>query len=36
VRSYAELYQWLPPGVLLQEPPASWDMDWAAADPDAF
>jgi hypothetical protein len=36
VRSYAELYEWLAPGVLLQEPPASWDADWAAADPDTF
>ncbi|MFF1630683.1 glutamate synthase-related protein, partial [Streptomyces sp. NPDC058272] len=36
VRSYAELYEWLAPGVLLQEPPPSWDADWAAADPDAF
>ncbi|WP_406165275.1 FMN-binding glutamate synthase family protein [Streptomyces sp. NBC_00996] len=36
VRSYAELYEWLAPGVLLQEPPDSWDMDWAAADPDSF
>ncbi|GGN47927.1 FMN-binding glutamate synthase family protein [Streptomyces albiflavescens] len=36
VRTYAELYEWLAPGVLLQEPPASWESDWAAADPDAF
>jgi glutamate synthase domain-containing protein 2 len=36
LRSYAELYEWLPPGVLLAEPPASWEPDWAAADPDTF
>jgi glutamate synthase domain-containing protein 2 len=36
VRSYAELYEWLAPGVLLAEPPPSWAADWAAADPDSF
>ncbi|MEU4167964.1 FMN-binding glutamate synthase family protein [Streptomyces sp. NPDC026665] len=36
VRSYAELYEWLAPGVLLAEPPPSWAADWAAADPDVF
>lgn len=36
VRSYADLYEWLVPGVLLAEPPASWARDWTAADPDAF
>ncbi|OQQ14428.1 FMN-binding glutamate synthase family protein [Streptomyces sp. M41(2017)] len=36
VRTYAELYEWLAPGVLLAEPPLSWGADWAAADPDAF
>ncbi|WP_405885035.1 FMN-binding glutamate synthase family protein [Streptomyces sp. NBC_01136] len=36
VRSYAELYEWLEPGVLRAEPPASWEADWKAADPDAF
>jgi glutamate synthase domain-containing protein 2 len=36
VLSYAELYEWLAPGVLLDEPPAAWDPDWVAADPDAF
>ena len=35
-RSYAELYEWLEPGQLLQEPPASWQVDWARADPDSF
>lgn len=36
VRSYAELYEWLEPGVLLADVPASWEADWAAADPDTF
>lgn len=36
VRSYAELYEWLEPGVLLAEPPESWADVWAAASPDAF
>ncbi|MFE9097423.1 glutamate synthase-related protein [Streptomyces sp. NPDC007264] len=36
VRSYADLYEWLAPGVLLAGPPPSWAADWAAADPDAF
>jgi glutamate synthase domain-containing protein 2 len=36
VRSYAELYEWLAPGVLLAEPPSAWAADWAAADPDSF
>ncbi len=35
-RSYAELYEWLAPGQLLAEPPASWAADWRAADPDRF
>jgi glutamate synthase domain-containing protein 2 len=35
-RSYAELYEWLAPGQLLAEPPASWAADWQAADPDRF
>ena len=34
--SYAELYDWLEPGQLLAEPPASWAADWAAASPDTF
>ncbi|MEU7423011.1 FMN-binding glutamate synthase family protein [Streptomyces sp. NPDC040750] len=34
--SYAELYEWLEPGQLLAEPPASWAADWHAADPDRF
>ncbi|WP_077797110.1 FMN-binding glutamate synthase family protein [Streptomyces sp. JHA26] len=35
-RSYEELYEWLGPGQLLVEPPASWAADWKAADPDRF
>lgn len=35
-RSYADLYEWLAPGELLGEPPASWAADWTAADPDSF
>ena len=34
--SYAELYQWLRPGELLEEPPEAWATDWARADPDSF
>ena len=35
-RSYAEIYEWLEPGQLLAEPPASWAGDWAAARADTF
>ncbi|MEV6995722.1 FMN-binding glutamate synthase family protein [Streptomyces sp. NPDC093228] len=35
-RSYEELYEWLAPGQLLDEAPASWAADWKAADPDRF
>jgi glutamate synthase domain-containing protein 2 len=35
-QSYAEIYEWLTPGRLLAEPPASWVGDWAAATPDTF
>jgi hypothetical protein len=35
-RSYAELFDWLAPGQLVEEPPQSWAADWAAADPSAF
>jgi hypothetical protein len=34
--SYAELYEWLEPGVLLNHPPASWRADWDVADPDCY
>lgn len=35
-RSYAELYEWLEPDQLLDEPPAAWAVDWDRADPDSF
>ena len=35
-RSYAGLYDWLRPGELLDDPPASWADDWAVATPDTF
>jgi hypothetical protein len=34
--SYAELYDWLEPSQLLDEPPAAWAVDWERADPDSF
>lgn len=34
--SYAHLFEWLDPGQLLAEPPATWAADWAAAEPDSF
>jgi glutamate synthase domain-containing protein 2 len=34
--SYAELYEWLEPGQLIEEPPESWALDWERADPDTF
>ncbi|GAA1203544.1 hypothetical protein GCM10009578_051340 [Streptomyces rhizosphaericus] len=36
VRSHAKLYEWLAPGQLLTEPPATWAEDWAAANPGQF
>jgi glutamate synthase domain-containing protein 2 len=35
-RSYAELFEWLAPGQLLDEPPETWATDWGRADPDSF
>jgi glutamate synthase domain-containing protein 2 len=35
-RSYAELYEWLEPGELLNHAPATWRSDWEVADPDSF
>ncbi|MGA2927703.1 MAG: FMN-binding glutamate synthase family protein [Solirubrobacteraceae bacterium] len=35
-RSYAELFEWLAPGQLLDDPPQSWATDWGRADPDTF
>lgn len=34
--SYAEIYEWLSPGQLIDAPPASWATDWANADPEHF
>ncbi len=35
-RSYAELFQWLRPNELLEDPSASWAADWRRANPDHF
>ncbi|MDT5318131.1 MAG: hypothetical protein QOD88_653 [Mycobacterium sp.] len=35
-RSYAELYEWLAPGELLNHAPATWRSDWDVANPDSF
>jgi glutamate synthase domain-containing protein 2 len=35
-KSYADLYEWLAPGSLLNDPPDSWLVDWRRADPDSF
>ncbi len=35
-RSYAELYEWLAPGELLDHARATWRLDWESADPDSF
>ena len=35
-RSYAELYEWLPAGALLDHAPITWRTDWETADPDSF
>jgi glutamate synthase domain-containing protein 2 len=35
-RSYAEIYEWLEPGVLLDHAPPSWRADWEIADPDCY
>ncbi len=34
--SYADLFEWLEPGELIEEPPESWARDWERADPDSF
>ncbi|MFI5775675.1 FMN-binding glutamate synthase family protein [Nocardia sp. NPDC051570] len=36
MRSYSELYEWLAPGQMLDDPPPGWRADWTAADPDSF
>jgi glutamate synthase domain-containing protein 2 len=35
-RTYAEIYEWLMPGELLDDPPESWRSDWIAASADQF
>ncbi|WP_338749647.1 FMN-binding glutamate synthase family protein [Janibacter alittae] len=35
-RSYAELFEWLAPGELLAEAPATWTQDWRAASAHSF
>jgi glutamate synthase domain-containing protein 2 len=34
--SYEQMYEWLTPGQLLQEPPETWAADWERADADRF
>ena len=35
-RTYAEIYEWLMPGELLEGPPQSWRTDWVEASADEF
>jgi glutamate synthase domain-containing protein 2 len=35
-QTYAEIYEWLMPGELLEEPPESWLSDWVEASADEF
>jgi glutamate synthase domain-containing protein 2 len=35
-RTYAEIYEWLMPGELLDDPPESWRSDWIEACADEF
>ncbi|MGB3480697.1 MAG: glutamate synthase-related protein [Mycobacterium sp.] len=35
-RTYAEIYEWLMPGELLEDPPESWRTDWIGACADEF
>jgi glutamate synthase domain-containing protein 2 len=35
-RTYAEIYEWLMPGELLDDPPESWRSDWIEASAAAF
>jgi hypothetical protein len=35
-RSYAEVYEWLEPAVLLNHVPSGWRSDWDVANPDSF
>ncbi len=34
--SYEQMYEWLTPGQLLQEPPETWAADWERADAENF
>jgi hypothetical protein len=34
--TYAEIYEWLMPGELLDDPPESWLSDWIEASADEF
>jgi hypothetical protein len=35
-KSYADLYEWLEPGELLDGARESWAADWQRANPDSF
>jgi glutamate synthase domain-containing protein 2 len=35
-RTYAEIYEWLMPGELVDDPPDSWRSDWIEASADEF
>jgi hypothetical protein len=35
-RTYAEIYEWLMPGELLEDAPESWRSDWIEASADEF
>ncbi|MFM8523625.1 MAG: FMN-binding glutamate synthase family protein, partial [Actinomycetota bacterium] len=35
-RTYAEIYEWLMPGELLDNPPESWRSDWVEASAEEF
>jgi glutamate synthase domain-containing protein 2 len=35
-RTYAEIYDWLMPGELLEDPPEAWRSDWIEASTDEF
>jgi hypothetical protein len=34
--TYAEIYEWLMPGELLDDPPAAWLSDWIEASAEEF
>jgi glutamate synthase domain-containing protein 2 len=36
IKSYADMFRWLEPGELLDQPPDGWVRDWERADPDRF